>query len=56
MRHTHILSRIKVHKASSHEIIPIFFDLEEVLNEKYYFYIKSGVKKLGITVGKSTCA
>ena len=29
------LSRIKVYKSNPHEIVPISFDLQEVLQERY---------------------
>ena len=46
------LPRIKVHKSNPHKIIPISFDLKEVLHEKYYIQTRSGAKKEGFTVGK----
>ena len=46
------LSRIKVDKSNPHEIIPISFDMQEVLQEKYYIHTRLGTQKAGITVGK----
>ena len=34
-----------------HKIIPISFDLQEVLQEKYFIQTRSGTEKEGITVG-----
>ena len=42
---SNFLSRIKVHKSNPHEIIPIPFDLQEVLQEKYYIQTRSGAHK-----------
>ena len=47
-----LLSRIKVDKSNPHEIIPIYFDLQEVLQEKYYIQTRSGAQKEGITIEK----
>ena len=38
-------SRIKVDKSHPHEIIPISFDLQEVLKDKDYIHLRSGAKK-----------
>ena len=38
------LSRIKVDKSIPHEIISFFFNLQGVLQEKYYIYTKSEQK------------
>ena len=46
------LLRIKVDKSKSHEMIPMSFDLREVLQEMYYIQARSGTEKAGITVGK----
>ena len=46
------LSRIKVDKSNPHEIIPISFDLQEVLQEKYYIHSQSDAQKGGTAVGK----
>ena len=40
------LSRIKVSKLQYHEIIPISFDLQEVLQEKYYIKTRSRAEKV----------
>ena len=48
---SYYLSRIKVDKSKPHEIIPISFDLQEVLKEKY-IQSRSGTQKSGITVRK----
>ena len=47
-----ILSRIKVDKSNPHEIIPISFDLQDVLQEKYYIQTSSIAQKEDITAGK----
>ena len=39
------LSIIEVEKSSPHEIIPILFDLQEVLQEKYFIHTRSGTQK-----------
>ena len=44
--------RIKVEKSNPQEIIPIYFDLLEILQEKYYIQTRSGAHKESITVGK----
>ena len=46
------LSTMKVDKSSTHKIITISFDLQEVLQEKYYIQTRSGAQKEGIRVGK----
>ena len=42
-------SRIEVDKSKTHIIISINFDLQEMLQEKYYIDNRSGVQKSGIT-------
>ena len=49
---SNFLSRIKVDKSIPHEVIPISFDLQEILQEKYYNQTGSGPQEAGITVGK----
>ena len=39
------LSRIKVDRSNPYEINPIWFDLQEVLQEKYYIHTGSEAKK-----------
>ena len=46
------LSRIKVDMSNHHKIIPIMFDLQDILQEKYYIQTSSRVWKEGITVAK----
>ena len=45
------LSKVKEDKSNPHAIIPISFDLQEILQEKY-LYTRSAAEKEGITVGK----
>ena len=47
-----ILSRIKVDKSNPHVVIPVFFDMQDVLQKKYYILTRSETLKAGITVGK----
>ena len=47
-----IFSRIKANKSSLHEITPMSFDLQELLQEIYYIHTRSGAKKAKITVVK----
>ena len=43
------LSRIKAGKSNPHEIIPISFDLQKELHEKYYIHIRCGAQNAKIT-------
>ena len=47
------LSRIKVENSNLQEIILISFDLQEVLQEKYYICTRSRAQKIGIAIGKA---
>ena len=46
------LYKIKVDKSNPYEIIPISFNLQDVLQEKLYIQTRSGAQKEGITAGK----
>ena len=46
------LSRMIIDKSNPHQNIPISFDLQELLQKKYYFQITSGTDKEEITIGK----
>ena len=46
------LSGIQVDDLSPYDIIPIPFDLQEELQEKYYIQTRPGAQEVGITVGK----
>ena len=43
---------MKVDKSDYQELIPILFDLQEVLQEKYYIHTSSGDQRAEITVEK----
>ena len=47
------LSRISMDKSNTHDIIPISFDLQEVLHGKYYVHTKASAVKSSLPVGKA---
>ena len=49
---SYFLSRIKINKSICHEIIPISFNFQEVIQEKYFIQTEFGTQKAGITVRK----
>ena len=49
---SNFLFRIKADNSKPYKIIPIFFDLQKVFQEKYYIQTRSGAQKEGITIGK----